>query len=63
MAQFFWYAALAVRWFEGAFEPTRRGLRTAMLAMLWIGVAGHRVPVHANCGSISARQVETGWGG
>ena len=39
IAQFF-LLLLAVSWCEGAFAATSRKLRTAMLAMAWIGVAG-----------------------
>jgi hypothetical protein len=39
IAQFF-LLLLAVRWCEGAFEPVGRRLRTVMVAMLWIGLAG-----------------------
>jgi hypothetical protein len=39
IAQFF-LLLLAVRWCEGAFEPAGGRLRTTMVAMLWIGVAG-----------------------
>lgn len=39
IAQFF-LLLLAVRWCEGAFEPTGRGMRATMAVMLWVGVAG-----------------------
>jgi hypothetical protein len=39
IAQFF-LLLLAVHWCEGAFEPTSRSLRRAMIVMLWIGFAG-----------------------
>lgn len=39
IAQFF-LLMLAVLWWEGAFEPVNRKMRLAMLAMLWIGIAG-----------------------
>ena len=39
ISQFF-LLLLAVQWFEGGFGVTGRSLRVAMVAMLWIGVAG-----------------------
>jgi hypothetical protein len=39
IAQFF-VLLLAVRWCEGSFGQTRRSMRVAMQAMIWIGLAG-----------------------
>ena len=39
IAQFF-LLLLAVRWCEGGFEPVGGRMRSVMVAMLWIGVAG-----------------------